>query len=158
MKRQRYVLGVLALASLLLAGCELISLIPNSPMPAVTATQTPMHTPIPTATGMPTPTSTLTSSPTPSRLGGGRGQIAFFSDRDGNAEIYVMNADGTDQTRLTNNSAFDWDPDWSPDGTRIAFYSNRDGNPEICVMNADGTDQTRLTYNSADDGDPAWRP
>ena len=40
--------------------------------------------------------------------------IAFLSDRDGNGEIYVMNADGTGQTRLTNNPALDWFPAWSP--------------------------------------------
>ena len=54
-----------------------------------------------------------------------------------------MNADGTSQTRLTNNAATDFDPTWSPDGTKIAFTSNRDGNLEIYTMNADGTGQTR---------------
>ena len=59
-----------------------------------------------------------------------------------------MNADGTGQTRLTNNAAFDIEPAWSPDGTKIAFASDRDGNVEIYVMNADGTGQTRLTNNA----------
>ena len=84
--------------------------------------------------------------------------IAFASDRDGNAEIYVMNADGTGQTRLTDNSADDWLPSWSPDGRRIAFYSKRDGNREIYVMNADGSGQTRLTDNPAEDREPSWSP
>ena len=48
------------------------------------------------------------------------GKIAFTSDRDGNHEIYVMNADGTNQVRLTNNSVADDYPTWSPDGTRLA--------------------------------------
>jgi hypothetical protein len=43
---------------------------------------------------------------------GVNGKIVFFSDRDGNYEIYVMNADGSSQTRLTNNGALDWSPDW----------------------------------------------
>jgi uncharacterized caspase-like protein len=86
------------------------------------------------------------------------GRIAFFSFRDGNREIYVMNADGTDQTRLTDNPAYDFSPAWSPDGARIAFASSRDGNKEIYVMNADGSDQIRLTDNSAHDFDPAWSP
>ena len=86
------------------------------------------------------------------------GRIAFHSDRDGNYEIYVMNADGSGVTRLTNNSIDDLNPAWSPDGRRIAFHSDRDGNFEIYVMNADGSGVTRLTNNSAYDGDPAWSP
>ncbi|MBI5293034.1 MAG: PD40 domain-containing protein [Chloroflexi bacterium] len=89
---------------------------------------------------------------------GGGGRIAFTSNRDGNREIYVMNADGLDPTRLTYNQAGDSDPAWSPDGARIAFSSERDGNWEIYVMNADGSDQTNLTNNSAADVPPAWSP
>lgn len=84
------------------------------------------------------------------------GRIAFSSSRDGNAEIYVMNADGSGVTRLTNDSAPNVDPAWSPDGSRIVFASGRDGNYEIYVMNADGTGQTRLTNNSINDRNPAW--
>lgn len=85
-------------------------------------------------------------------------KIAFTSTRDGNYEIYVMNADGTGQVRLTNNPAADHYPAWSPDGTKIAFHSYRDGNAEVYVMNADGTDQTNLSNNPADDGGPTWSP
>ena len=73
--------------------------------------------------------------------------IAFDSERDGDYEIYVMNADGSDQTRLTNNPTYDRYPCFSPDGTKIAFMSSRDGDYEIYVMNADGSNQTRLTNN-----------
>ncbi len=86
------------------------------------------------------------------------GRIAFLSERDGNGEIYVMNADGSGLTRLTNNPASDLSPDWSPDSKRIAFTSTRDGNFEIYVMNADGSAQTPLTNNVADDFAPAWSP
>ena len=87
-------------------------------------------------------------------------KIAFTSFRDGNAEIYVMNADGTNQTRLISHSASDEGPSWSPDGTKIAFRSNRDGseNWEVYVMNADGTNQTRLTSHSASDWPASWSP
>ena len=86
------------------------------------------------------------------------GRIAFSSRRDGNFEIYVMNADGSGVTRLTDNDAGDVLPSWSPDGRRIAFQSNRDGNVEIYVMNADGSGVTRLTDNDADDSEPSWSP
>ena len=85
-------------------------------------------------------------------------KIAFTSNRDGNYEIYVMDPDGTNQARLTDNSHDDYSPSWSPDGTKIAFQSNRDGNYEIYVMNADGSNQTRLTDNSKNDRSPSWGP
>ena len=58
------------------------------------------------------PTTRPTASPTVSPPAGGK--IAFYSDRDGNGEVYVMNADGSDQTNLTNNPAYDGTPAWSP--------------------------------------------
>ncbi len=69
-----------------------------------------------------------------------------------------MNADGTDQMRLTTNAAADRSPAWSPDGTKIAFASKRTGNGDIYVMNADGTGQRRLTTNAAADRSPDWSP
>jgi Tol biopolymer transport system component len=96
----------------------------------------------------------------PVSLDGAEGKIVFVSNRDGNSEIYVMDADGGNQTRLTNNfDGISEDfPAWSPDGTKIAFVSNRDGNDEIYVMDADGQHQTRLTDNKAGDYYPTWSP
>ena len=94
-------------------------------------------------------------------------QITFMSKRDGhfNPEIYVMDADGGNQRRLTNNRHDDWSPSWSPDGKRIVFFSNRDGHvidgiptSEIYVMDADGGNQQRLTNNRHDDRSPSWSP
>ena len=94
-------------------------------------------------------------------------QIAFSSNRDGNHEIYVMDADGTNQRRLTNNPASDYSPSWSPDGKRMAFVSRRDGHvhpidgwrtSEIYVMDADGSDQQNLTNDPHHDWSPSWSP
>jgi Tol biopolymer transport system component len=74
-------------------------------------------------------------------------------------DIYVMNVDGTGQTRLTFAPRADTHANFSPDGEKIAFSSARDGgNNEIYVMNADGTEQTRLTSNNATDEFPAFSP
>ena len=85
-------------------------------------------------------------------------RIAFVSDRDGDSDIYVMNADGSGVVRLTKDSAEDWLPAWSPDGGRVAFASDRDGDFEIYVMNADGSGVVQLTDNSDHDLMPAWSP
>lgn len=84
-------------------------------------------------------------------------RIAFASDRAGNREIYVMDADGKNVARLTDSPTPDYQPTWSPDGTRIAFVSERYGFPEIVVMNADGTNPSRLTVD-AFASEPAWSP
>jgi hypothetical protein len=93
---------------------------------------------------------------------GENGKIAFTSTRDSNAEIYVMNPDGSGQTNISNNPAIDYQPSWSPDGSKIAFTSTRDGENngwyEVYVMNADGSGQTRLTNNPAYDQFPSWSP
>jgi len=95
----------------------------------------------------------------------GASLIAFVSDRDGADQIYVMNADGSRQTRLTRNAAGSSSPAWSPDGTKIAFTrpcshgSGRyDSDDEIFVMNADGSGQRRLTQDRSNDTSPAWSP
>jgi len=94
-------------------------------------------------------------------------RIAFVSTRDfpgsvGDAslgfEIYVMNADGSNQTRLTNNNFRDSDPSWSPDSNKITFETTRDGNFEIYSMNSSGTNQVNLTNNASSDFDPVWSP
>ncbi len=96
-------------------------------------------------------------------------RIVFSSERAGHfrgevgitSEIYVMNADGGNQQRLTNNRQNDSSPSWSPDTNRIAFSSDRRGdfqNFDIYVMDADGGNQQKLTNHRGDDSSPSWSP
>lgn len=85
-------------------------------------------------------------------------KIAFVSLRDGNAEIYVMDADGSDQTRLTYNSEQDQFPAWGPNKAQTAFVCHRNTNPEICLMDADGANQIRLTNRPGQNWFPVWSP
>ncbi len=87
-------------------------------------------------------------------------KIAFVRFYGGAGEIFVMNADGSGQTDLTNDPANDGDPTWSPDGSKIAFTTNRGptGDNEIYVMNADGSNPVDLTNSPANESDPDWQP
>ncbi len=107
-------------------------------------------------------------------------QIAFSSERAGNAEIYVMGIDGKNPRRLTNNDFPDTNPSWSPDGKRIIFVSDRNKNiadkegpiminggiivgdmrkrPQIYVMDADGKNQQRLSNEFVAEWHPSWSP
>ena len=92
--------------------------------------------------------------------------IAFFSDRDDpgrQVDIWRMNADGSNQVRLTNGNhrgefVRAWGLSWSPDSSQIAFPSNRDGNHEIYVMDVNGRNQRNLTRSASDESSPAWSP
>ena len=85
-------------------------------------------------------------------------RIVFVSTRDGNEEIYTMNSDGTNQTRITNNGVLDTHPVWSPDGDFIVFQSRRSGNNDIWVMNPDGSGLRNLTNDPSSDENPSWAP
>jgi TolB protein len=99
-------------------------------------------------------------------------QIAFISYRNGNAEIYLVEADcapdecETRARRLTLSLGLDLLPVWSPDSRRIAFMSDRGGDLEIYIMDANcsdlpagcGNNARNLTRNDVHDGSPAWSP
>jgi uncharacterized delta-60 repeat protein len=162
-----------------------------TPTPMATPTPTPAPTPTPTPIPVPTPTPkpnangkiayayTRTINEVHSINADGSNEInlpgfdvtqvwspdgnriAFMRDNG----IYVMNADGSNRTRITNPQAsYDRHPSWSPDGSKIVFSRHRifdifstESESEIYVMNADGSNQTRLG-NSTDDYDPSWSP
>lgn len=85
-------------------------------------------------------------------------RIAFVSDRDGNVELYVMNADGSELRRLTNTPAVEGSPSWTADGRQIVYTSNATGNFQIWVINADGTDPRSLTQEPSSNFQPAVSP
>ncbi|MEK7273727.1 MAG: DPP IV N-terminal domain-containing protein, partial [Candidatus Desantisbacteria bacterium] len=89
-------------------------------------------------------------------IGSRGGKIAFVSNRNGSNEIYVMNADGTNQTRLTYGNYNNYTPSFSFDGGKVVFVSDRTGNNEIYIMDADGTNQKRLTYSSKNNQSPCF--
>ena len=104
-----------------------------------------------------------TAGPQPAQAAfpGANGRIAFSSNRDGDHEVFIMNADGSGVINLTNNDVKDADPAWSADGTNIAFVRDTSGMEldEIYVMKGDGSGQTNITNHPAvSDIEPSWSP
>jgi len=170
--RHRILLALLVIACLAVHGCgqssSTLAPVSTAAPPASTPTAMPATTtPLP-PTAPPASADTPPPAEVPSQAPAAAGEIAFYSERDGNAEIYVVNADDTGWRRLTDDPAEDVCPDWSPDGTQLVFITARhDPNPtgcfrdcsyEIYVMNADGSNPRRLTDTPANELHPVWSP
>lgn len=165
--------GVLVLGNGSMAGGD-------TPTPEITATEIvetppviqrpttlPTHTMAPTLTAtitvLPTATFTITPTFTPTAatgplVGGGGGKIAFSSERSGNSDIWVIDTNGGNLVQLTDSTANDLYPSWSPDGSRIVFQSSRSGNYDIWVMDADGSNLEQITSTEANEWYPSFSP
>jgi hypothetical protein len=108
----------------------------------------------------------LLGGPASAAYPGANGKIAYESNDGVDSEIFVMNADGSAQTNLTNDaeSVNDRNPAWSPNGAKIAFARASEGHINIYVMNGDGSAQVNLTPGPETSGeanggvDPTWSP
>lgn len=134
---------------------------PTSPSTA-TSTPAPTSTSIPTATDTsvptdtPVPTATLKTTAQP--LTNISQQIVFVSDEDGDAEIYIVNSDGTGLLNLTKNDIPDSFPAVSADGQKLAFASILNNGPDIFVMDLNGDNLTQITNGEGSNFMPSWSP
>lgn len=86
------------------------------------------------------------------------GDVAFFSARNGNNDIYIMSWDGRQPLQITTEPASDVDPAISPNGRDITFTSNRTGNNDVFVVGAAGGTAVNITNHPANDGWSRWSP
>jgi serine/threonine protein kinase/Tol biopolymer transport system component len=132
---------------------------------APTGTETIIIVPTASPTLIPPEDPTITPTPEATAVGGGVGQIAFSSIRDGLPQIYLMNIDGTGITQITDMLDGACQPAWSPDGTRLLVTSpcryNREQYPgsSVWVLSIEEMNPQQLsTVPGGGDYDPAWSP
>lgn len=85
-------------------------------------------------------------------------EIAFESNREGSADLFVVTLASGAARRLTDSTAADARPVWSPDGRWIAFHSNREGHFDLYVVRPDGSGLRRLTQSPRDETNGGWNP
>jgi Tol biopolymer transport system component len=87
------------------------------------------------------------------------GEWLVYRTGDARQDIYIAKADGSGERQVTDDTAKDWRPRWSPDGRKLAFYSNASGTYQVWVVNRDGSGRMRLTNSTARQLlDPVWSP
>ena len=84
------------------------------------------------------------------------GKIVFTTDRSGNADVYIVDADGTGGKQLTKDGASDDQPCLSPDGSKVVFISGRKGNNDVWVVKSGGGGEKQLTKTDEDEYDPSF--
>jgi TolB protein len=157
-RRQAVLLGVFFLFNLLIM-IVLAVMALSTPSVQIIERVVPQAVSLPTRTLTPTATpQPVTPSPTPISPFGGGGAMAFTLRRNGNSDIYAVNAGDKQLIRLISHPADDRSPSFSPDGEEIAFASHRDGNWNIYRMDLGSGVTTRLTFSSTYEGAPAWSP
>jgi Tol biopolymer transport system component len=86
------------------------------------------------------------------------GKVAFITNIDGNNEVYVMDAQGTNPVNMTSHTATEYSPSWSPDGRKLTFASSRSNSHDIFAMDSNGSNLTNLTNIQGSDLEPSWSP
>jgi hypothetical protein len=84
--------------------------------------------------------------------------IVFTRYSESAADVWIMDADGSDQRRLTTHGAWDGNPAFAADGSRILFATDRNGHADVYSMGLNGDAVKRLTTSSGDDFAPVWSP
>ena len=159
-RRQAWILGAIFLLNLITIA-TLGALALSTPSVQIVEKLVPQAQPLSTRTIEPTLTPTpqlITPTPTPISPFGGGGAMAFTLRRNGNSDIYAINAGDKQIIRLVSHPADDAAPDFSPDGQELAFASHRDGNWDIYRMDIASGLTTRLTFSTTYDSAPAWSP
>lgn len=84
------------------------------------------------------------------------GTLAYSNNRDGAYDLWLRGPEGAER-RLTDDSALDARPSWSPDGRRLVFESSRDGGPDLWLVDIESGSLTRLTHTGGGARYPVWR-
>jgi len=128
----------------------------------IIATETPQNSLKPTLPAVVAPTTSSITATGPAAVK--TDQIAFTSERSGNPQIWIMNADGTNPQKITNMTPGACQPAWSPDGQKLIFVSPCSGlkdkypGSSLFMINADGTGLNPLPSVPGGDFDPSWSP